>query len=59
MRDRNKMADIEQAVDLPHSLATHRGHGTALQLHTIKTCVQTSRPVRGPDWAKPADRSVD
>ena len=26
-RDRNKMADIEHKVDLPHELATHHGHG--------------------------------
>ena len=26
-RDRNKIADIEHKVDLPHELATHHGHG--------------------------------
>ena len=26
-QDRNKIADVEKAVDLPHSLATHSGHG--------------------------------
>ena len=55
-QERNKLADIEKAVDLPHPLATHAGHGFEYFVDP-----ETGRPYRinlesgESDWAEPDD----